>query len=347
MTAPAEDPRRVAAKRFGKLYEKGITETVTELADVFLKKLPWKWLVFVVVAGGASLLKFMVVPYLTSLAVQDWSERRGVRLEVGGWHADLWDLRVRATGLELKGADKFSRANLLEASAIELDFGARYHLSQYFWLKPLWDLLRLDLSAYGLSKVELDHAVVHIERRMSGHGNWDTTLARLDLGLGEAKPGSKLPSGVQPVAVTEETCRAVALAELQAQERRDQAAQDRMDRESARRLGRRPHPQRPGDALHRRRRRRGAQSVRRPGRRAAAGGVQPRGPDGGRTALDHRRVDAGQRDGAVVPHRARERRRQRLCAHGAGSGAGTGVRLDERQRRALARRRRMALPGRV
>jgi hypothetical protein len=203
MTAPAEDPRRVVAKRFGKLYEKGVTETVTELVDVFLKKLPWKWLVFVVVAGGVSLLKFMVVPYLTSLAMQDWSERRGVRLEVGGWHADLWDLRVRATGLELKGADKFSRANLLEANAIELDFGARYHLSQYFWLKPLWDLLHLDLSAYGLSKVELDHAVVYIERRMSGHGNWDTTLSRLDLGLGESKSAGKQAPGVQPIAVTE------------------------------------------------------------------------------------------------------------------------------------------------
>ncbi|MCC6850266.1 MAG: hypothetical protein IT294_17380 [Deltaproteobacteria bacterium] len=202
MSAPAEDPREVAAKRAAGFYRKGVMETVTELADVFLKKLPWKWLVIVVVAGGTSLLKFMVVPYLTSLAVQDWSERRGVRLEVGGWQAELWNLRVRATGLELKGADKFSRPNLLEASAVELDFGARYHLSQFLWGKPLWDILRLDLSSYGLSKVVLDHAVLYIERRMSGHGNWDATLSRLDLGSGA--PAAPASPGVRQAVATDE-----------------------------------------------------------------------------------------------------------------------------------------------
>ena len=38
---------------------------------------------------------------------------------------------------------------------------------------------------------------------MSGHGNWDTTLSRLDLGLGESKSAGKQAPGVQPIAVTE------------------------------------------------------------------------------------------------------------------------------------------------
>ncbi len=203
MTDLPDDPRRFAAKRIAKLYHKGVIETVTEFADVLLRKLPWRWLVLVVVAGGASVLKFVAVPYLTSLAVTDWSERHGLQIEVGEWQADLWDLRVKAANLELKGADSFSRNNLLEANAVELDFGARYHLTQFLWGKPLWDLLRLDLSAYGLNKVVLDHAVVHIERRMSGHGNWDTTLARLDLGLdGPVADGAPLVT-VRPVALTE------------------------------------------------------------------------------------------------------------------------------------------------
>ena len=159
----------------------------------------------VVVAGGASVLKFTVVPYLTSLAVTDWSERHGLNVEVGEWQADLWDLRVKAANLELKGADSFSRDNLLEANAVELDFGTRYHLTQFLWGKPLWDLLRLDLSAYGLSKITLDHAVVHIERRMSGHGNWDRTLARLDLGLDDPTPAATGPTSARAVAFSEAT----------------------------------------------------------------------------------------------------------------------------------------------
>jgi len=205
MTELPDDPRRFAAKRVAKLYHKGVTGTVTGFADVLLRKLPWRWLVLVVVAGGASFLKFVGVPYLTSLAVTDWSERHGLQIEVGEWQADLWDLRVKAANLELKGADRFSRNNLLEANAVELDFGTRYHLTQFLWGKPLWDLLRLDLSAYGLNKVILDHAVVHIERRMSGHGNWDTTLARLDLGLDEPVAGATPLTNVRSVALTEET----------------------------------------------------------------------------------------------------------------------------------------------
>ncbi|MCX7064351.1 MAG: hypothetical protein NT024_07260 [Proteobacteria bacterium] len=100
-----DDPRRFAAKRVAKLYHKGVIETVTEFADVLLRKLPWRWLVLVVVAGGASFLKFVGVPYLTSLAVTDWSERHGLQIEVGEWQADLWDLRVKAANLEFKGAD--------------------------------------------------------------------------------------------------------------------------------------------------------------------------------------------------------------------------------------------------
>ena len=205
MTELPDDPRRFAAKRVAKLYHKGVTGTVIEFADAFLRKLPWRWLVLVVVAGGASFLKFTAVPYLTSLAVTDWSERHGVQIEVGEWQADLWNLRVRAANLELKGTDSFSRNNLLEASAVDLDFGARYHLTQFLWGKPLWDLLRLDLSSYGLSKVVLDHAVVHVERGMSGHGNWDTTLAHLDLGLDESASAAASQPNVRTVALIEAT----------------------------------------------------------------------------------------------------------------------------------------------
>ncbi len=205
MTELPDDPRRFAAKRVAKLYHKGVTGTVIEFADVFLRKLPWRWLVLVVVAGGASFLKFTAVPYLTSLAVTDWSERHGVQIEVGEWQADLWNLRVRAANLELKATDSFSRNNLLEASAVDLDFGARYHLTQFLWGKPLWDLLRLDLSSYGLSKVVLDHAVVHVERGMSGHGNWDTTLAHLDLGLDESASAAVSQPNVRTVALIEAT----------------------------------------------------------------------------------------------------------------------------------------------
>ncbi len=202
MGQAAEDPRRRIAARFGKLYEHGVKDTAVELLDTLLKRLPWKWLLAIVVAGGGSALKFVVIPYVASLTVQDWAERRGVHLEVGGWHADLWDLRVKATGIKLKGADRFTRDSLLEAGACELDFGATYHLFQYLYGRPLWDLVRLDLSAYGLSKLTIDHATLYIERRMSGHGNWDTTLARLRI----ARPPTGTPSppaAVVPVAAVE------------------------------------------------------------------------------------------------------------------------------------------------
>ena len=185
----------------------------------------------------------MLIPYLTSLAVAGLvgAARRAARSRRLARRA-LGPARHVRPGLELKGADKFSRANLLEASAIELDFGARYHLAQY-----LLGASRSGICSGSTSRPTGSARSSSITRSSTSSAACRDTAtgtrrsSRLDLGLGEAEAGGEAAGrrAADRASTEADAAEPSRWPSFKPQQRRHQAAQDRVDREPAGRLGRR------------------------------------------------------------------------------------------------------------
>ena len=125
-------------------------------------------------SGGLALVKFVWAPWVASGAVETLAEGYGTRMSVGSWTFDLTSLTLTAEDLKVEiPRGSFSRAEVFEADAVELDLSAAR-------------LLATRNLAQSIREIVVRDASLHIEERLGGSWNWsgvtDTRLIMEQMG---------------------------------------------------------------------------------------------------------------------------------------------------------------------
>ena len=128
-------------------------------------KLSWKkilrgrFVVLVPLALGV-LIKWVWVPTVSSMAVEDIAERQGLALQVGDWSAEVFDLSATAHDVIVLARGPFERKEIVEADAIRLDYS-------------LWNRIRAGNWLVGVEVVEPS---LYLEQLVSGRWNWQSLI---------------------------------------------------------------------------------------------------------------------------------------------------------------------------
>jgi hypothetical protein len=168
---------KVIERTIDELEEMGLSPSILERFVNWWKRHGLRKAVVLVIAVTLPLWRYVWIPSTVSSGVSTIAESFGAELDVKDWTSDWGNIRVTGEDVVLYARGAYSNQQLLEASAVELDWSLWRGAGNLYERVKSLILFRDPPPEEPIHAVRLKRATLHLERLLSGRWNWLDAVA--------------------------------------------------------------------------------------------------------------------------------------------------------------------------